>query len=377
MKNVIKVFLPLLALFFITGCGSHSNNPTVSGTIEHAAGRKISLIGFNGGQTDTLATTVIEDNGKFSIPVEAGSLSFYALAIGQSGSIVLAFDSTQSPVIDADLENVNETYEVSNSKDSKDIRDLFVNVVPFERQLDSLMTKLQNATREKNNTDRLNYSAEYNDLLKKYKDLLLDQIDKDSTSIANYTILQRLDPKEDYAYFVKVRNGLKPRLQGNFFYAQLANNVAQMEAQKKSEAAFAPGAEAPDIVLPNPDGKEIALSTLRGKYVLIDFWASWCKPCRMENPNVVRMYKKYSKDKFEIYGVSLDQKRENWLKAIQDDKLTWLQVSDLKYWNSAAAKLYNITSIPHTVLVGPDGKIVATNLRGPSLENKLEELFGH
>ncbi len=377
MKNVIKAFVPLVALVSIAGCSSNSNIPTVSGTIEHAAGRKISLIGFNEGQTDTVATAVLGDDGKFSIPVNAGPLSFYALSIGQSGSIVLAFDSTQSPVIDADLEDVNETYEVSNSKDSKEIRDLFVNVVPYERQMDSLRSLLQNATKEKNNSGRLNYSMEYNDLLTKYKNLLLEQIDEDSTSIANYTILQRLDPEEDFAYFVKVRNGLEPRLKGNFFYEQLANRVAQMEAQQKAEAAFAPGAVAPDIVLPNPDGKEIALSSLRGKYVLIDFWASWCKPCRMENPNVVKLYKKYSKDKFEILGVSLDRKKENWLKAIKDDKLMWPQVSDLKYWNSAAAKLYNITSIPHTVLVGPDGKIVATKLRGPSLENKLEELFGH
>lgn len=377
MKNVVKVFLPLWIVFFISGCGAQSDNPTVSGTIDHAAGSKVSLIGFNGGDTDTLATVVLDDNGKFNIPVDAGALSFYALSIGQSATIVLAFDSTQSPVIDADLENINETYNVSNSKDSKALRDLFVNVIPYERQLDSLMTKLQIAAQEKNNTDRLNYSAEYNDVLTKYKKVLLNLIDSDSTSIANYTILQRLDPKVDYEYFVKVRNGLKPRLEGNFFYAQLANKVKQMEVQKKAEAAFAPGAVAPDIVLPNPEGEEVALSSLRGKYVLIDFWASWCKPCRMENPNVVRMYKKYSDDPFEIYGVSLDQKRDNWLKAIKDDHLTWVHVSDLKYWNSAAAKLYNITSIPHTVLIDPEGKIVATNLRGPSLENKLEELFGH
>lgn len=377
MRKLNRILLSILAISFIASCGNQSNGPSVSGTIDNASGRTVSLIGFDAGQPDTVGTAVLGDDGKFNISVVAGKLAFYQLAIGQSGSIVLAFDSTQSPVVNANLENVNVTYEVSNSKDSKALRDLFVNSVPYEKQLDSLMSGLRKATEERNNTDRLNYSTEYNNLSEKYKNYLLEMINEDSTNIANFSVLQRLDPQADFTYFVTVRNGLKPRLQGNFFYDQLANKVAQLEAQKKAEAAYGPGADAPDIVLPDPEGNEIALSSLRGKYVLIDFWASWCKPCRIENPNVVKMYSKYSKDNFEIFGVSLDQKKENWIKAIKDDKLTWPQVSDLKYWNSAGAKLYNVTSIPHTVLVGPDGKIVATNLRGPSLESKLAELFGH
>jgi thiol-disulfide isomerase/thioredoxin len=120
-----------------------------------------------------------------------------------------------------------------------------------------------------------------------------------------------------------------------------------------------------------------ALSDLRGNYVLIDFWASWCKPCRMENPNVVRMYKKYSKDNFEIYGVSLDRNRAKWLQAIEADNLTWPHVSDLKFWNSAAAQLYNVQSIPFTVLIDPEGKVIDTKLRSRALERKMEEIFGY
>jgi len=137
-----------------------------------------------------------------------------------------------------------------------------------------------------------------------------------------------------------------------------------------------PGMEAPDIVMNDPNGKERKLSDLRGKVVLIDFWASWCRPCRMENPNVVRLYGKYHDKGFEIFSVSLDKDYNSWVKAIETDNLSWPNhVSDLKYWSSAAGRLYGISSIPSTVLVDREGKVVARNLRGRELENKLEEIF--
>ena len=135
------------------------------------------------------------------------------------------------------------------------------------------------------------------------------------------------------------------------------------------------GQVAPEIELPNPDGDLVALSSLRGKYVLVDFWAKWCKPCRQENPNIVRMFKKYNSKGFEVFGVSLDKNKSDWLQAIDEDGLHWTQVSDLKFWNSAAAKTYDITAIPFAVLLDPDGKIIGKNLRGKALENKLAELF--
>jgi thiol-disulfide isomerase/thioredoxin len=121
----------------------------------------------------------------------------------------------------------------------------------------------------------------------------------------------------------------------------------------------------------------MALSDLRGKVVLIDFWASWCGPCRKENPKMVKIYQKYKSDGFEIFGVSLDRKRKNWLKAIKDDSLTWSHVSDLKGWRTVVKEPYNIGAIPYTVLVDREGKIIAKGLRGAELEKKLVEIFGH
>jgi thiol-disulfide isomerase/thioredoxin len=135
------------------------------------------------------------------------------------------------------------------------------------------------------------------------------------------------------------------------------------------------GAMAPEINLATPEGPNLALSSLRGKYVLIDFWASWCGPCRRENPNVVKTYAAYKDKGFEIYGVSLDQDREAWLKAIEKDQLVWKHVSDLKYWSSAGAQAYQVNSIPQNFLLDKEGRILAKGLRGAALDQYLAQLF--
>ena len=140
--------------------------------------------------------------------------------------------------------------------------------------------------------------------------------------------------------------------------------------------ALSIGGTPPDIALNTPEGEELKLSDLRGKVVLVDFWASWCGPCRRENPNVKKVYEKYKDRGFDILGVSLDRKNEAWLQAIAKDGLEWHHISDLKGWQSAAASAYGVRSIPATFLLDADGKIIARNLRGDALEAKLREVFG-
>jgi peroxiredoxin len=140
---------------------------------------------------------------------------------------------------------------------------------------------------------------------------------------------------------------------------------------------LAVGSVAPDFTVKTPDDKPISLSEFRGRYVLVDFWASWCRPCRIQNPALVLLYQKFKGPRFEIFGVSLDQRQESWVQAIQTDGLTWKHGSDLGYWNSAPAKLYEVSSIPYSLILDPEGKIVAKNLHGTELEAKLAELLGH
>ena len=131
----------------------------------------------------------------------------------------------------------------------------------------------------------------------------------------------------------------------------------------------------PDFELPDKDGKSFKLSSLRGKYVLVDFWASWCGPCMREMPNVVKLYKECKGKNFEIVGVSLDQKRDAWLNAVEKNKMKWIQVSDLTSWATLPVKLCNVSAVPYTVLIDPQGKVIALNLRGEELINKVKEVL--
>ena len=167
--------------------------------------------------------------------------------------------------------------------------------------------------------------------------------------------------------YMEVRDALVKDYPENFYVKRLSERLS---------GVVLPGMEAPEIAMPDPEGVERKLSDLRGQVVLIDFWASWCGPCRRENPNVVRLYEKYHDQGFEIYSVSLDKDREAWLKAIRDDHLSWPNhVSELNYWTSSGGKTYGIRAVPSTVLVDREGKVVARNLRGADLERKLEQLL--
>ncbi len=200
-----------------------------------------------------------------------------------------------------------------------------------------------------------------------FKKLILDN----KTQLAVLMFIDMFPREQNIELHSEVIKALQSKYPDNFLVAE------RFTTETKPANPTAIGAMAPDLAFPNPDGKILKLSDLRGKVVLLDFWAAWCRPCRMENPNVVKDYHKYHDKGFEVFSVSLDKDKNSWLKAIQDDGLVWPNhVSDLKYWSSEAAAIYGVTSIPATFLIGKDGRIIAKNLRGEALGSALEELLG-
>jgi peroxiredoxin len=196
-----------------------------------------------------------------------------------------------------------------------------------------------------------------------------ETVQKNPKALANIMALSLLHPLQNTDVAQIVLNNLK----ANYPYSKPVN-LAFNELNKQLPVEV--GMMAPEIKLENPEGKLISSKDYLGKVVLLDFWASWCMPCRMENPNVVKAYQKYHDKGFEILGVSLDNNKDKWVQAIAKDQLTWNHISDLKGWGSSATQIFKFSSIPLTILIGKDGKILAKNLRGPALEEKLEELFG-
>lgn len=205
-----------------------------------------------------------------------------------------------------------------------------------------------------------------------YTDTLLQQLETGSLAhrlaLTGVIAVHQSKKSESFAHFAEQFI--------EAFQKTAPGDAAQLQAQLDQAQQVSLGSYAPDFAQKTPNGDSLNLSSLRGKVVLIDFWASWCGPCRRENPNVVKVYEKYKDKGFEILGVSLDRKEDAWLKAIADDELAWLHVSDLKGWQNQAAQLYGVRSIPETVLLDAEGRIIAKGLRAAALEAKLAALFG-
>jgi peroxiredoxin len=220
--------------------------------------------------------------------------------------------------------------------------------------------------------------AKMNELEKGSEQIYNEEIAFNKEYIRNHTgsfivpgILNSISYDLDVNEMESLINGLDTNVAKNQIINDLKARVTKMKA-------LTIGHKAPDFILNDVNGKPIALSSKIGnsKLLLIDFWAAWCGPCRTENPNVVRIYKEFNKKGFDVFGVSLDSEKEDWVKAIAEDKLTWTQVSDLLRSNSAAAKLYAVSSIPSNFLLDETGTIIAKNLRGENLYSKVKEVLG-
>ncbi len=263
--------------------------------------------------------------------------------------------------------------KITGTKINIDYQDYQAYVKPSSDKYQALMAEYNKATKEQRASKEFD-----DDFEKKYDAVEKEQQDASKAYVqshpGSYASLQALNaaggPYTEYAEIYPLFSKLTPAVQNT---AAGKAYAARLEKLK----AVAIGAQAPDFAQADTSGNLVKLSSLRGKYLLVDFWASWCGPCRQENPNVVKAYNQYKDKGFAVLGVSLDRTgaKEKWLKAIHDDKLYWTQVSDLKFWGNEAAQLYGVQAIPQNFLLDPSGKIIGKNLRGDDLENKLSEIF--
>lgn len=388
MKKLLIPFFSLLLL--LTSCGGESEKEIpghrISGELSNAEGLEIVLISNEGEKEEVIDTVKVTD-GKFEFETPTKELRQYILVFGgEEMPILLMLDEKSKDIqIKGSMPGFGENYTISGSEESQHIKNYLLFLKDFYPAEQPIYAELNSMTPD-DTVKVKGLLAQLDSLSMIQRDYAVNHITKNPNSPAGWIMLRELFPPSglpnfnpaDLTYFQQVADAMKKNYPYSAYPDLILRDIesinAQLDQLKNAGSAMD---VAPEITMNDPNGKSLSLSDLKGKVVLIDFWASWCGPCRQENPNVVNMYETYKDKGFTVFSVSLDSDKDKWIQAIKADNLSWpYHVSELNGWKSSAAAAYGVNSIPRAFLIDGEGKIIGTDLRGPQLEQKLKEVLG-